>query len=669
MDNDLHSRDIEPDMEFLLPDHGFKDVSLHCLGSFDFNVEETRKQYVGFAITGEDTSNGTTGSEILVPLPLTGPLSYAVTFENGTDVNLTVKVLENPTLIELDTVSNGSVSNTFTIATDYFPTGGLYTLEMKLTNPIGTVTNYVVFAMQNPITNPDITLPQYLPDSTTTYVIVNSAVDFLFTADTGDDMMLTATVEHEVDGLVDVIGDTCIGTGPYERVLTYNFPETKTYTLILEMSNYVNSHSKTYTIISYHKVNSLTLTVSHSLALSTTPVAFTIDIANTAQFSMGEVTCEFNFGDDTSETQVIDCDVPDFGSLTFTPSAFQHTYSQTNWYRTSVVCRNPLPDLVGTEVTTQTFDNLVVILYTVENLVIDYNSPNISHHPFSNNFGITIALSSANDLPLYNITCTHDYGEKLFADVTNTTNLEFEITFVKDGLNPVSINCSNQLSYQILTLPESVNVYYDCWGEPVTFFSGTQKNVSTPMRFQTNIDTEIIAAVNLTGVCQVNKITKWKVFKIIDGIEETTSTFVDEVPSVKKLFKALTMDSGLYRVEYSMIFQFPNEASASDSLYMQLVHPNLIGSIFVNGLITETVTEASIYETLDIDASSSEDPVSVLPSVNSSTESFTWMCKTGGGIDRTIADQYMEDYVFPAEANEDCPVGFLTFKSKSEVKL
>lgn len=513
-DEDVFMSDVElsgdQDVSISFPNHGYKNITQTCFSEYDFISSSKLNFYVGDVISGVDVTSGYDGTEVQVHLPLTAPVDFSVLFEFGTDVTIDIENLDNGNTYKLTDAVNGSANN-FSFPISDFSGSGLYTQQVIISNPLIAITKYVVFAVQVPITAPVIRLRDYEDknSSAQTYVLVTYDVVVEFETLTAEDVTYTVTIESSNGSLINIIGETCIGiyAEKYIHTLSYRLPDTAVYPVINEMSNFVSNFDKSFELYPIHDVNSFELGVNHEIALYTTQMDFTLAInESTAKLPMGDVKCDFDYDDTTTDIEEnINFNFHSYGELPGGSKTFskQHTYNIANWYEVKIICSNNLPELVDTTDTTQILPILLIILNPVENLMMEHDAANLSHFAFSTDLCLTVKLQSPSDRPLNNISCSYKYtngnvevvGDPVSGHVTNSSNITLCFQLPGGESYNVEVNCSNELTYQVLTLPQMVTVYHDCWKEPPTFFDELFKQPATAPTSEAHVEKKVFLTV------------------------------------------------------------------------------------------------------------------------------------------------------------------------------
>lgn len=489
---EVNTSDIDIDVTIA----GYVDVYMTCFAPAEFHEASESDIYVGNTISGVTVNryNYTAGLTIPFIYPLVDAIiTLMVCVENGTNIDIILKLLHNSELYQITNVSNGE--HFFNISATNFPESGLYGLELNIANPfvISGIMKYSVLAIQEAIEVVTIALAQYpvQEDTNKTYILIDMYFDVVITLAKGSDLTVSITVENGTDNFVGIKGYCCIGFISEYR-LQHMVTEAGTRTIRIDIYNYVSHYRKEIVTEAIYAVNSFSVVVSDSPQFATQALEVTVSVNDAATLPMGTVVCEIDFGYSSMQSTFhFDMMPTEFGSLVNTTHYETHTLD-ANVYPCTVTCTNQLPVLIISTDTAFVHSETLILENSVANLELVHNSPNISYHPWSVSIIFDVKLvDPSGDLPLGNLTCVFDYDNSGTGDikvVTGNITSYSNITDTKQlryGEIVVVVNCSNFLSHQILT--QQAYVYINCW-ESKKYFDITNSYKENPLTSLTNAE-------------------------------------------------------------------------------------------------------------------------------------------------------------------------------------
>ncbi|XP_045214928.2 uncharacterized protein LOC123565009 [Mercenaria mercenaria] len=639
--------------------NGYYNLYILVVDDDEFDTETQTDYYLGDAITAIDISNNANGFIIPVISPVTADVNYAVYFLTGTDVNITFTLLNSSWTFQEPFVSNET--QTILINRSNFPTSGLYTLVVNLTSPLHTsgIVKYSVLAVQEPLDVTSVSLQGYSTDIDPIHVMVGQEFQVAVQLLAGDSLTFTLTVEQD-NTTIDLTGNHCTGKITSNE-LNYTFTSTGSYNLTVDISNYVSNYTETIAVEVIYEVNYLTVDVTPIpvVLLSTETVTYTVTVADTANLPMGNVTCNVESDNGhTTGSMEFDMSASDYASLSKTTDIVEARYVE-GWYEITVNCSNQLPYEVNSIKTYYSFKQLVKVVNPIVALMLIHDSPDPFHHGFSKPITFTVHLTTpATDLPNANLTCefnTDSSGvgdiKSVTGDVTSSSNITYTKTFNGGKNYTVSVNCSNLMDDEVLTLTDTFRIYFDCWGAE-QYFSNIYQTHTGALVAKTNEAKQIKADVILTGNCNGTLKHHFTLYKV-DNITETFDRNLTSSSATSLNIPKFDIPHGLYKLKLTTYFTGIDPTPVlSDFIYLNYTLPPLIPSLAVDGSFNAMKTIITTAEVV-INSSQSSDPG--FP--NSVQLNRQWNCKTGVSLSEAdvLAFMSQEDISdFPDNANAAC---------------
>lgn len=468
-------------LKHYLEAHGYYDIHLVCLNDSDY-FSNNEIIYVGAGISGLEIYNASIIKPIQLHKPLTEDIVVEVGLKTGTDVILTtVLVNTSHNSINLSSVENGTFQ--FNFSKSLFVQSGMYVIRIEAKNPLNDSECFQVLAVEEPVNVSSIDIIQH--HDQTKYVMVNLSFVISPVLLAGENLVMSTFVYDDSFSIVLVAVSCCSYSSSTSCAVSETLDRAGIHHISTCFSNSV-SHQDMQTITeAIYEVNAFKVLVSSIVTLSNEKVNFKIFRGETIKYPMGNVTCEIDFGDESSDTCLFDTSAITLQVV----KNISHLYV-AGWYTAVLNCSNQLPFQIGPNITTgEIFTFNLTIENPVENLELIHDSPNANYHPWSKPITIEIKLSDPQkNLPLNNLTCIFAYGtvivEKTGA-VSNISNIVHEIDLIKSEIMDrefnLTVNCKNSLQNQTL---EQLFIINQCWKRG--FFDSVFKDPSNAQRAQTN---------------------------------------------------------------------------------------------------------------------------------------------------------------------------------------
>ena len=453
---------INDSIQYNYTSYGWYDVYMVCMGDTVYNTTTHEHEYFGIRVTNASISNLTDDGVII---STTQDISAGINIvlelviDDGDDLTVVAQVLDvtGGVITPLTNITNGTTY--FTLQYTWFPVRAHYNLQVNISNPLGHFFVEELIVIEEDIEVTSVVFQDY---STSPYTMLTGQETLLAVALTaGDNVKLVLTTRNANDDIIQSVINFCnASTTPV--LLPFTLSETGQLNITVTASNYVGYFDASFIVMSIYAVNNLTFTVSDTLILyndNENPI-FTMAIFTNAFVPMGTIHCNVDFGE--GNTQLFELDG---SSVTYT-YAFTQAFS-AGIYNVTCLCSNALPPVVNGLSTTMTFYQEVIVENAVNTLVVSYNSPNASHHPWSQPFIVTVQNAApTTDLQLANITCVMNLDNDMYTlqgTVSADSDIKFNHSFsIGDASYAGSVNCSNRQTFQNLVI-DSRFVFYDCW--------------------------------------------------------------------------------------------------------------------------------------------------------------------------------------------------------------